>query len=280
MSLTSRFPRRQRRWCDKDAFTGNLNGHEPLRYPQHRGHTVAIFRRPGSRLVSECTAIDMEFRRAFGDAPVPQPAPVRRRRGIAQWLNGSVYSHPFLREFLYSHGFSHAAIAQLSEAWNSHRDVTTGQHRLPLAECAAVRGMRGCQTKMVLGVPCAAPFPLNDSLLHEAQRRVRNDFLFVGLTERFDESVCLFHARLGGKRPVASQFLNTRPRGIGVASVRDTDSAPSSVITHAWHTEYDEVSALPRDIWDDALYSDARLRFEADCAKARGVPHGQPSVAS
>ena len=71
--------------------------------------------------------------------------------------------------------------------------------------------MRGCQTKMVLGVPCAAPFALNASLLAEAIRRLKDDFRFVGLTGRWDESVCLFHARLGGA-PVAAQFLNSRPR--------------------------------------------------------------------
>ena len=44
--------------------------------------------------------------------------------------------------------------------------------------------LRGCQTKMVLGVPCAAPFALNSSLLAEAVRRVTHDFVFVGLTDR------------------------------------------------------------------------------------------------
>ena len=29
-------------WCDKDAFSGNLNGHEAVRYPQQRGRAVAV----------------------------------------------------------------------------------------------------------------------------------------------------------------------------------------------------------------------------------------------
>ena len=39
-------------------------------------------------------------------------------------------------------------------------------------------------------------FPVQ--MVREALRRVRHDLLFVGLTERWDAAVCLFHARLGG----------------------------------------------------------------------------------
>ena len=247
VSLTERFPRRRRRWCNRDAFSGNLNGHEPLRYPQHRGRTIALFRQPARRLASECAALQNEFRRAFGESAAAAAPHVvcGGQGGLCVWRNGTVYANSFLREFLYSHGLSHAAIASLTELWNRPGRL------IPLAACAALPGMLGCQTKMVLGVPCAAPFALNASHLREAIRRVRFDFAFVGLTERFDASVCLFHSRFGGA-PVAAQFLNTRPRGIGVAG------APSLGL--------DET--LPADEWDDALYLAAQARFEKDRAAA------------
>ena len=243
VSLTTRFPRRRRRWCNKDAFSGNLNGHEPLRYPTQRGRTVALFRRPAHRLASECAALESEFTRAFGAAAAAPAGAVPTAAGGRTWANASVYSHSFLREFLYSHGLTHAAIEELRAAWNTHR-------RIPIGACTALDGLRGCQTKMVLGVPCAAPFALNASLLAEATRRVRDDFLFVGLTERFEASVCLFHARLGGS-PVPAQFLNTRPRGVGIAIGSSSDRVALP-------------EAAARDEWDEALYRAARERFETD----------------
>ena len=194
---------------------------------------------------SECAAVEGEFRRAFGGAAA---APPRRRRATAAeaarlggarwvWERGSVYGEPFLREFLVSHGYGHAAIAALTDAWNAGRSI-------PLATCDALPGAHGCQTKMVLGVPCAATLPLTPALLEEAVRRVRHALRFVGLTERFDASVCLFHARLGGA-PVAAQFENARPAAAAAAG-----GVAAAVLTN--------------DTWDAALYAAARERLERE----------------
>ena len=43
---------------------------------------------------------------------------------------------------------SHAAIEQLRLIWNREN------HSIPLRRCLGVEGLRGCQVKMVLGVPC------------------------------------------------------------------------------------------------------------------------------
>ena len=165
---------------------------------------VAMFREPRARIASECAALHAEFVRAFSSSSVflgrrlsKQPRegkPRRRRRPKQAWSHsqptvevaikgivhggaGSAYANPFMREFLFAHGFSHHAIHTMSAKWNETRT-------LPLDVCLRVEGIRGCQTKMVLGVPCAAPFALNASLLAEAVRRVSGDFMFVGLTHR------------------------------------------------------------------------------------------------
>ena len=54
---------------------------------------------------------------------------------------------------------------------------------------------------MILGVKCSdvTDKPLEPEDLERAIGRVRNEFLFVGITEYYDESVCLFHRMFGGK---------------------------------------------------------------------------------
>ena len=69
---------------------------------------------------------------------------------------------------------------------------------------------RGCQTKMVLGLPCTHPTVLGlpDALL--AAELLLTAFAFVGLTDDWARSVRLFHAMLGGT-PHPLELLNTRP---------------------------------------------------------------------
>ena len=326
VSLSDRYRRSDRRWCDRGAFLGNLNGHDAVRYPEHRGHTVALFREPRARMLSECAAIDGEFRRAFGKHTAA-PATTARWRAPAEGPSGSrvgarqthrrrrklwqaarqargggeaagrrpaerdeaagatkhaaegdaagrspiyanargVYGNAFLREFLYSHGFSHRAIEVLRRAWN--REGT-----IPLRVCLGLDGLRGCQTKMTLGVPCAAPLALNLSLLAEARRRVESDFLFVGLTAAWDASVCLFHALLGGV-PRTVQFLNGR-RGTGTSAIilAATTTADSNLTAATRGMEQSPrtpVSALLHDPWDEELYRTASARFAQDLSRLK-----------
>ena len=148
-------------------------------------------------------------------------------------------------------------------AWNrSPHGGALGRRHIPLAACLALEGLKGCQTKMVLGLPCAAPIRLDARLLREAIRRLVHDFAFVGLTEAWEASVCLFHARLGGGAPVAAQFLNGRP---GSTERRDTPALPSR-----------EIGELLEDEWDAAVYAAAKARFERDVTAARHAQrHGR-----
>ena len=57
-----------------------------------------------------------------------------------------------------------------------------------------------CQTKMMVGRTCASK-PLKDpARLVEAKRRLREDIKFVGITDSFNLSVCLFHHMFGAHR--------------------------------------------------------------------------------
>lgn len=77
-------------------------------------------------------------------------------------------------------------------------------------EFAAFPGIAGCQTKMVLGQRCSRNVPLTAAKLQVAKRRLRERFAFIGLTEEWNDSVCLFHAMFG-KTPVSVAFQNVRP---------------------------------------------------------------------
>jgi hypothetical protein len=55
----------------------------------------------------------------------------------------------------------------------------------------------GCSTKMLTGSMCANPTPLTSEDLQLALENLRG-FSFVGLTEAYNASICLFHHQHGG----------------------------------------------------------------------------------
>ena len=133
------------------------------------------------------------------------------------------------------------------------------------------RGIPSCQTKMVLGYKCASDeITLDSEDLRRAMDIVENDFLFVGITEDFDRSVCLFHAMLGGvvnpnefknSRPTSSNpFFKTLREKIGDESA----SSLKSLFQKSDKDLYDE-TALTRiqyaDPYDEALYAHVRQLF-------------------
>eukprot|EP00045_Choanoeca_perplexa_P006219 m.52673 g.52673 ORF g.52673 m.52673 type:complete len:502 (-) comp13520_c0_seq1:11-1516(-) len=75
-------------------------------------------------------------------------------------------------------------------------------------------GIASCMTKMLLGFNCAHHVKLDMGMLAEAKRRVRYDLGFVGLSEHWNASICLFHRKYGGPmHPI--ELANLRPSGNG-----------------------------------------------------------------
>jgi hypothetical protein len=75
-------------------------------------------------------------------------------------------------------------------------------------------GISSCMTKMLLGFNCAHHVKLDMGLLAEAKRRVLYDLGFVGLSEHWNASICLFHRKYGGAmHPI--ELANLRPSGNG-----------------------------------------------------------------
>lgn len=70
---------------------------------------------------------------------------------------------------------------------------------VPVLAYATMPGIAHCQLKMVMGFHCGEPINMTREHLHEAKRRVRHDFVFVGLTEEPRATHDLFIAMFGGR---------------------------------------------------------------------------------
>jgi hypothetical protein len=90
-----------------------------------------------------------------------------------------------------------------------------------------------------------------------AVHRLRNGFAFVGLTEQWALSICLFHAIFGGPCH-AVEFENARPSRATEGFWRRRELAEAIAAA----------AALP-DPYDEAIYAEARSRFLRDVAEYR-----------
>ncbi len=71
------------------------------------------------------------------------------------------------------------------------------QHTHTLKDFAAFPDIQGCQTKMLLSEYCAIDMSITNDDFNKAAR-ILSEFAFVGLTEAYNMSVCLFHHMYGG----------------------------------------------------------------------------------
>eukprot|EP00055_Hartaetosiga_balthica_P015782 m.95934 g.95934 ORF g.95934 m.95934 type:complete len:546 (-) comp8958_c0_seq36:73-1710(-) len=80
-----------------------------------------------------------------------------------------------------------------------------------LEEFLAVPGIAGCQVKQLIGNACASnpEYKLSEEKALKAALLMKRYFVFVGLTDHFSTSLCLFHRMFGGKIEDA-EFANSR----------------------------------------------------------------------
>lgn len=108
-------------------------------------------------------------------------------------------------------------------------------------------GIRGCQVKMLTGYSCASAVTVTPAMLEQAKAVVR-EAAFVGLTEAWNDSICLFSAMYGGPLPAVA-FANTRQTD-GAGQLYNKDEA----LLHY-------SAADDPDDWQ--LYLTAKQRFSA-----------------
>lgn len=114
------------------------------------------------------------------------------------------------------------------------------------------KDFHGCQTNMVLGRGCMAGTPENPIKDAEEAIKIVKQFFFVGLTEEWLTSICLFNYLVSGEKFVTgAQLKDTRPSSGKAAS--DYNTKGTTV-----------------DAADEKLYEYVKKRFEAD-AKKHGI---------
>eukprot|EP00043_Microstomoeca_roanoka_P011596 m.109312 g.109312 ORF g.109312 m.109312 type:complete len:364 (-) comp15242_c0_seq4:3417-4508(-) len=112
-----------------------------------------------------------------------------------------------------------------------HGHIGSNRHPRDLGQY--VEMYRGCQTKFLLSKPCNRPkdpqywfFNATREDLEQAISVLRSDKIaFVGLTEYWRESICLFHAMFGGNI-TEHEFTNSRPGVQGKASTQEMEEHP------------------------------------------------------
>ena len=250
-----------------NVFVINWHGvHEPARYPDDArlpARVVGVFRKPHDRLRSCWTFVE-DFLR---------PSCLKRR------AYGDV-----LQALLYTHGLPVTEYVAHFERHNCSTPVgwLTSRQMWPV--------ISGIQTKSVVGLPLSynfsSPtqqvlqllppstlrlwqqnrstfrsyfpgFPTAPSFwaMTVAKLRIHSNFAFVGLTEQFDASVCLFHALFMGGAPVAE--------------VEKGRSHSQSPVAAERQEQRHEPLNLPVDGYDDQLYQHVvapRFKYDLDGA--------------
>lgn len=163
------------------ALASFANGHAPLSPDVDPRHAVAMFREPRTRVLSGYFHYTPELDAETGGSGRLHDCPrMRSRYCLGDSCDGD-------------------------KVTDSGRRVTNPAV-VPLDEYGACVG--ACMTNMLNGRGCGDP-QRADGDIAAARAKVRR-FGFVGLTEEWDLSVCLWHAMFGG-RCTSSEFADLRP---------------------------------------------------------------------
>ena len=97
----------------------------------------------------------------------------------------------------------------------------------PILTYAQLPGIASCQTKMVLGMECGQPVEIDNYRIIEAQKRIRDEIAFVGLTEESDASARLFLAMFDPPNPAMGRRkeLTTQDKEALVATLKQNPRA-------------------------------------------------------
>ena len=117
-------------------------------------------------------------------------------------------------------------------------------------------GIEHCQTKMVLGYECAKEMSLNNEDFEEAKRRIKYDFLFIGLTEFPLQTEELYRFMFPKETTDIEAIKPYR-------KVRQNSN-------HNNHSNYELRKTLEEknfsDFYDDQLYQEALNIFKERCS--------------
>jgi hypothetical protein len=171
----------------------------PLRY-EDSGMAVAMFRHPVTRLASQLRWMRsmVGFVRTYGVAE-EDVQPLMDQLSVVQKKN---------------------SVMNASNPCGKHVKTLNDMRSCRYRVASHFPGLRGCMTKMVLGRQCSEKYKLTIADLQEAKRIISQEFAFVGITEKWDESVRLFHGLHGGNMYSDELFARYRDSPKAVENVR------------------------------------------------------------
>lgn len=120
-------------------------------------------------------------------------------------------------------------------------------------------GIASCQVKMFLGFPCAKAMEVTDSMTNDAID-IMSKAAFIGLTDHWNDTICLFHSMFGENITVA-ELENLR----SAHDLHDISSSSTRLKSNAVLSKQDD----PHD-W--RLYQASKRRF-IELQLKYGVPH-------
>jgi len=181
-------------------------------YERHRGHMFAMFREPSRRHVS-----DYVRARHLGES--------YRGRGKGQMglllRNPPEGKHTLLEHARMFEGLTVRMLATNQRCFSANVSVHNTCPAMP------------------------------DGALEIARYRLHEGFAFVGDTDEWETSICLFHAKFGG-RCLEVEMRNNRPSAVERSDV-DAQAALA-----------EELAANFTDRFDSVIYADMRQRFERE----------------
>ncbi|EGD80597.1 hypothetical protein PTSG_01186 [Salpingoeca rosetta] len=135
-------------------------------------------------------------------------------------------------------------------------------------------GVKHCQVKMMAGYKCGEDVEVTHMHVKLALHRLRTHFVFVGITDSWTESVCLFHRMFGG-RLVEHAFHNVRET-TGNLGNRQRRRANDTMTPNGGEEDDDDsedaaeeepMFTIADDPLDWLLYTEARRIFTRNLVK-------------
>ena len=235
---------------------GNWFSHVPYRQDLDKNIVVSMFREPIERLVSQLIHMKslLGMMVTFG---------ISNDDAIAiQGIMTSNYEPSFNRfyennmrirvkqEFLEFNELIIPFIKQLRICETYQNTTSNDLAFCKMKAIALYPGILGCQTKMILGIECAKMYVITMNDIIEAKRRISQEFAFVGIQSRWNQTIHLFHSLYGGKmyeeellklRSNKKQKLHQALRG---AFVDIIDYADSEIYKHSLEIFDSQINAL------------------------------------
>lgn len=140
--------------------------------------------------------------------------------------------------------------------------------------------LHGCMTKMVLGRGCHERRELGSADVALASSALRSPAFFVGLSERYVESVCYWHARFGGPVyhfEVAPEVLAASHRrhdesALAIAGFASVDSGFDGELVRSAKAHFaDELAAHAREVRACAAAVGGALHAQASSGQVGSV---------